>query len=484
MEYNAFDMMSRYEKKESTDTVFLQENRYDGSGKRVEKKEIRQKENEAQPETVQLEKVTKRYTYQGDTVLQTDVSKVDVTGFGGTPLAGASADDTECFNLLTPGGNTISTSRKHEDDSGEAENWYTFNKDYNGSTTSIISHTGAAVSTYEYDDYGTISAVTDDIDNEVCYTGQIYDDGTGLYYYNARYYDSEGACFTSMDTYRGDNMLPLTLNLYMYCGGHPVNYTDPSGHGFLKLFKKLVKAATKSSSRKASRKTTKKSTHRASATLRRKSAVKRISSASKKVTKKVKKTAKTIKKNAKKVVKTFAAASAKAVVNSLTKVIPGTDYLKQDLVMQISSIANVIDAGRQGKKRTYSRTVELSAAALLGVSMEVGYAVTSKRQVGLTTSISANGVYGFGASASINNRYYTTEKVSDLKGLTRSVGISISHGGVNLEADFSELFDSENSNVYGKGIGFGYGTGIGAKYWRVRGGGKAGLNRSWLYQLW
>ena len=101
-------------------------------------------------------------------------------------------------------------------------------------------------------------------------------------------------------------MLPLTLNLYMYCGGDPINYTDPTVHGFLKkLFKKLVKAATKSSSRKASRKTTKKSTHRASATVRRKAVVKRVSSATKKVTKKIKKkakkTTKTIKKAARKI---------------------------------------------------------------------------------------------------------------------------------------------------------------------------------------
>ena len=121
-----------------------------------------------------------------------------------------------------------------------------------------------------------------------------------MYYYNARYYDSEGASFTSMDTYRGDNMLPLTLNLYMYCGGDPINYTDPTGHGFLKkLFKKLVKAATKSSSRKASRKTTKKSTHKASATVRRKAVVKRVSSAAKKVKKKVKKKTKNNKNNKK-----------------------------------------------------------------------------------------------------------------------------------------------------------------------------------------
>ena len=226
-----------------------------------------------------------------------------MTGFTGVPQAGAGTDETECFDLLTPGGNIISTSRKHAESGSSSENWYTFNRDYNGSTTSIISSSGSAVSTYGYDAYGNITEISDDIDNEVCYTGQIYDEGTGLHYYNARYYDSEGACFTSMDTYRGDSFLPQTLNLYMYCGGDPVNYTDPSGHGFLKLFKKLVKVATKSSSRKASRKTTKKSTHRASATVRRKAVVKRVDSAAKKVKKKVKKAAKKAKTTVQKCVK-------------------------------------------------------------------------------------------------------------------------------------------------------------------------------------
>ena len=67
-------------------------------------------------------------------------------------------------------------------------------------------------------------------DNEICYTGQIYDPSSGLYYYNARYYDPENARFLTQDTYRGDATQPDTLHLYAYCKNNPINYTDPSGH--------------------------------------------------------------------------------------------------------------------------------------------------------------------------------------------------------------------------------------------------------------
>lgn len=78
--------------------------------------------------------------------------------------------------------------------------------------------------------------------------------------------------------------------------------------------------------------------------------------------------------------------------------------------MKSSSIANVIDARRQGKKHTYSRTIEGSVTALTGISVAVGYAVSSQKHVGLTVSISLNGAYGFGASVINKNSYYDTNK--------------------------------------------------------------------------
>ena len=94
--------------------------------------------------------------------------------------------------------------------------------------------------------YGNTEVLPGDgFDNEVCYTGQIYDERTGLYYYNARFYDASAGAFTSQDTYRGEGSDPRTLNLYGYCGGDPVNLTDPTGHKIKKKAKKIIRKAKK-----------------------------------------------------------------------------------------------------------------------------------------------------------------------------------------------------------------------------------------------
>jgi hypothetical protein len=47
---------------------------------------------------------------------------------------------------------------------------------------------------------------------------------------NARYYDPTTGRFISEDSYRGDG--ETFWHLYAYCGGDPVNNTDPSGHRY------------------------------------------------------------------------------------------------------------------------------------------------------------------------------------------------------------------------------------------------------------
>ena len=66
--------------------------------------------------------------------------------------------------------------------------------------------------------------------NPIRYRGYYYDDDTGLYYCNARYYSPKWRRFVSPDsTSYLDPESVNGLNLYCYCNNDPVNFVDPSG---------------------------------------------------------------------------------------------------------------------------------------------------------------------------------------------------------------------------------------------------------------
>ena len=83
----------------------------------------------------------------------------------------------------------------------------------------------------------TIAAETTDMQlaraNPIRYRGYYYDQDTGLYYLNARYYSPELRRFISPDdTAYLDSESVDGLNLYAYCNNDPVNRIDPSGHAW------------------------------------------------------------------------------------------------------------------------------------------------------------------------------------------------------------------------------------------------------------
>ena len=66
--------------------------------------------------------------------------------------------------------------------------------------------------------------------NPIRYRGYYYDEETGLYYCNARYYSPKWRRFISPDsTSYLDPESVNGLNQYCYCGNDPINYADPSG---------------------------------------------------------------------------------------------------------------------------------------------------------------------------------------------------------------------------------------------------------------
>ena len=89
---------------------------------------------------------------------------------------------------------------------------------------------------YTYDAYGncncTYSYNTELANsNPIRYRSYYYDEDTGLYYLNARYYDPQWRRFISPDSTAYLDLESVNgLNLYAYCGNDPVNNIDPSGN--------------------------------------------------------------------------------------------------------------------------------------------------------------------------------------------------------------------------------------------------------------
>jgi RHS repeat-associated protein len=99
-----------------------------------------------------------------------------------------------------------------------------------GSTSTMSASDGTSISSIAYLPFGATRTGTINTDKE--FTGQRLD-GTGLYYYNARYYDPQIGRFISPDSTGQRLDDPQTLNRYSYCLNNPLNRTDPTGHSSL-----------------------------------------------------------------------------------------------------------------------------------------------------------------------------------------------------------------------------------------------------------
>ena len=117
---------------------------------------------------------------------------------------------------------------------------YYYLRNLQGDVIGIYNTSGTKVVGYTYDAWGncTIDSSTTDYtlahDNPIRYRGYYYDEDTGLYYLNSRYYNPEWRRFISPDdTAYLDAETPNGLNLYCYCNNDPINYADPSGHSVI-----------------------------------------------------------------------------------------------------------------------------------------------------------------------------------------------------------------------------------------------------------
>ena len=94
---------------------------------------------------------------------------------------------------------------------------------------------------YTYDAWGNITGVYDKDGNPITnpddvaflnplrYRSYYYDDETGLYYLNSRYYNPEWGRFISADAFADTGQGVIATNMYAYCLNNPVNLVDPTG---------------------------------------------------------------------------------------------------------------------------------------------------------------------------------------------------------------------------------------------------------------
>ena len=103
---------------------------------------------------------------------------------------------------------------------------YYYHTDHLGSIRAVSNSNGNIVGLYTYDPFGNvIQEVSYPDADRLRFTGKRLD-ATGLYYFNARYYDPTLGRFISADPARQG------LNWYVYCNNNPLMFVDPDGRQY------------------------------------------------------------------------------------------------------------------------------------------------------------------------------------------------------------------------------------------------------------
>ena len=109
--------------------------------------------------------------------------------------------------------------------SNQAGDTYYLMKDRLGSIINILDENETLKTTYSYDAFGDPTATyhSGQVDCMYRFTGRVFDDAMGNYFYRARYYNQSLGRFFSRDP------IISLQTLYAYCNNSPANFTDPSG---------------------------------------------------------------------------------------------------------------------------------------------------------------------------------------------------------------------------------------------------------------
>ena len=104
-----------------------------------------------------------------------------------------------------------------------------------GDVVAIVNSSGTTVVKYTYDAWGRLISTTGTMAstlgqyNPLRYRGYIYDQETGLYYLQSRYYNPTWGRFLNADSFVSTGQGMLGNNMFAYCGNNPVSRVDETG---------------------------------------------------------------------------------------------------------------------------------------------------------------------------------------------------------------------------------------------------------------
>ena len=133
---------------------------------------------------------------------------------------------------------------------------YFFLKNLQGDITNVFNENGDDVLQYAYDAWGNVTAIFDKSSYEnllesaeavvftpITYRGYMYDQYSGLYYLQSRYYNPTYGRFINADSIMKIGNV-LGANIFAYCENNPVNFADYDGRDSQKFAKIIVEIFT------------------------------------------------------------------------------------------------------------------------------------------------------------------------------------------------------------------------------------------------
>ena len=106
-----------------------------------------------------------------------------------------------------------------------------------GDVVKLVTSSGSIVAEYSYDAWGNLLVQSGSMadKNPLRYRGYYYDNETGFYYLQSRYYDPTMRRFLNADAYAStDSTDAIACNMFAYCGNNPLISSDPSGCWYIK----------------------------------------------------------------------------------------------------------------------------------------------------------------------------------------------------------------------------------------------------------